>query len=410
MRKSPLAIVLLTVFIDLIGFGIVIPLLPIYADSFGATGWVIGAIMAAYSAMQFVFSPILGRLSDRVGRRPILLLSQFGAAASYAAFAYGSGMSDASLALWILFISRALGGVFGANIAVAQAAIADVTPPEKRTKRMGLVGLAFGLGFIFGPAIGAFASGFGASAPGWVAAALCGSNFLLAYFILPETRKMSEAAPSVGRRGWFDHWTLTMKTPGVGTLVGLFFVATFCFTAFETTLGLLIIRNLELDAESARQTSGYLFAYAGLIGALIQGWISGGSLVKRVGEKNLLTGGLALVSISLFMLPGARAMGGLLGALAILAVGSSVVRPPIFGLISRWTSEREQGANIGVAQSSASLARVIGPIIAATLFSSAAGAPYWLCGSIAGIAAIASIPLLRKDPTDANRPEVESGA
>ena len=154
MKKSPLLVILLTVFIDLVGFGIVIPLAPIYAESFGASGLMIGAIMAAYSLMQFVFSPILGRLSDRIGRRPVLLLSTFGATLSYAAFAVGSGMDAGSGALWILLLSRAFGGAFGANITVAQAAIADVTEPEKRTKRMGLVGLAFGLGFIFGPFLG----------------------------------------------------------------------------------------------------------------------------------------------------------------------------------------------------------------------------------------------------------------
>lgn len=410
MKKSPLLVILLTVFIDLVGFGIVIPLAPIYAESFGASGLMIGAIMAAYSLMQFVFSPILGRLSDRIGRRPVLLLSTFGATLSYAAFAVGSGMDAGSGALWILLLSRAFGGAFGANITVAQAAIADVTEPEKRTKRMGLVGLAFGLGFIFGPAIAGLVSGYGVAVPGWVAAGLCGANFVLACAILPETRpKEARGESSASKRG-LARLAQACRAPGVGVLILLFFVATFCFTAFETTLGLLVIQNLGLDAGEARVSAGYLFAYAGLIGAFIQGWISGGSLVARVGEKRLLTGGLLILSIALFLLPFAHKMGPLLGALALLAIGSSLVRPPIFGLISQWTSAAEQGATIGVAQSAASLARVIGPIVAAVLFKMNASTPYVLCGAIAAIAGIASHIALRNHETPSSQKEGEEGS
>ena len=184
-RKPSMLVIFLTVFIDLIGFGIVVPLVPMFSRHYGASGWLIGVIIASFSAMQFVFSPIWGRLSDRHGRRPILLISTAGAALSYVLFAIGSGFENHTFALGALLVSRVFAGACGGNITVAQAYIADITPPENRSKRMGLIGMAFGLGFIFGPAISGVALKFGgATAPGWTAAALCAANFLLAFAIL----------------------------------------------------------------------------------------------------------------------------------------------------------------------------------------------------------------------------------
>src|SRR5580700_5491163 len=193
MRKPSVLIIFLTVFIDLIGFGIVIPLLPIYAKNFNAPGWEIGALMSTFSLMQFVFAPMLGRLSDRIGRRPVLLTSTAGAAISYTIFAYGSGVQG-HVGLLLLFASRAFAGICGANIGVAQAYIADITPPADRSKKMGLIGMAFGLGFIFGPPLGGYArQHFGAAGPGWVAAGLCAANFILALILLPESRQPNSA-------------------------------------------------------------------------------------------------------------------------------------------------------------------------------------------------------------------------
>src|SRR5258706_10229163 len=189
MKKPSLLVVFLTVFIDLIGFGIVLPLLPIYSRNFGASPFMIGAIMASFSAMQFIFAPAWGRLSDRIGRRPVLLVSTAGAAASYAVFALGSGL-EGHIALMVVLGSRVLAGICGANITVAQAYIADITPPENRSKRMGLIGMAFGLGFIFGPALGGLGLKLGnLSTPGWIASAFCGANFLFAFARLPESWK-----------------------------------------------------------------------------------------------------------------------------------------------------------------------------------------------------------------------------
>src|SRR5438552_6380606 len=241
MKKPSLAIIFLTVFIDLIGFGIVLPLLPIYSRNFGAGGFMIGFIMASFSLMQFLFAPAWGRLSDRIGRRPVLLVSTAGAAMSYAVFALGSNLTGQA-ALIVVLGSRILAGICGANITVAQAYIADITPPEHRSRRMGLIGMAFGLGFIFGPVLsGVGMKLFGITGPGWIAASLCGANFFFALARLPESwRPTSE---HVAQRPRFTQWVHTFRLPRIGLLIVVFFLATFCFTCFETTLGLLVSQN-----------------------------------------------------------------------------------------------------------------------------------------------------------------------
>ncbi|MBI3878060.1 MAG: MFS transporter [Verrucomicrobia bacterium] len=380
MKKPSLAILFFAVFMDLVGFGIVIPLLTVYADSFGAPGWLVGVIMAAYSAMQFLCTPMWGRLSDRIGRRPVMLISSAGAAASYVLFAFGSGLQGHA-ALAVLFCSRIFAGSFGASVTVAQAYIADITPPSERSKRMGLVGMAFGLGFIFGPALGAFAaSKFGMTGPGWVAAGMCATNFTLACFLLPESRKPN--SEHVAQRPHLSQWAHTLRTPTVGFIIVLFFLATFCFTCFETTLGLLVKRNFQFDAKQV----GYLFAFAGVIGAAVQGG-GIGKLVRSMGEPLLITVSLLCVAVSLAPLPFARHLPELLVALAVLAIGSSLTRPPIFGLISILTHEHEQGATLGIAQSAGSLARIVGPIFAASLFDVHPSWPYLICAGISLVAA-----------------------
>ena len=395
MRKPSKLVIFLTVFIDLVGFGIVLPLLPIYSKNLGASGFAIGAIMAAYSAMQFLFAPLWGRLSDRIGRRPVLLVSIAGSALSYGLFAYGSTLAG-NAGLTILLISRILAGIGGANISVAQAYIADITPPEKRSQSMGLIGMAFGLGFIFGPAIGALAlRWFGIQGPGWMAAGFCIFDFFLALLILGESWNPG-AAPAT-QRPRFQQWSHTLAQPKIGLLVGLFFLATFAFTCFETTLGLLVARNFNLDAGKAEDAKaiGYLFAYCGIIGAFVQGGTIGRA-VKKLGEPRLIAISLFLTAASLAPLPFATGWTGLLVALALLAIGSSLARPPIFGMISILTPAHEQGGTIGVAQSIGSLARIAGPIFAATLFAVDPKIPYLACAGISLVAAVIAWAKLQK--------------
>ena len=405
-RKPSLLVVFLTVFIDLIGFGIVVPMVPILSRLYGASGLVIGAIIASYSAMQFLFAPILGRLSDRIGRRPVMLISTAGAALSYVLFAIGSGFENHTAALWALLVARVFAGICGGNITVAQAYIADITPPENRSKRMGLIGMAFGLGFIFGPAIGGVAMIlFGKTGPGWAAAAFCTANFLLAFFILAESLK--PASSQAARRPHFAQWGHTLAQPKIGLLILIFFLATFAFSCFETTLPFLVNDNFNLgitvDETKPVATVISLYVFCGIIGAVIQGGAIG-RLVKMFGEPKLISLSLFLTGISLILLPFIKGDGQLkwlavlhatdwqwikmLLALALLAVGTGLTRPPLFGLLSNLAPANEQGATIGVAQSAGALARIFGPIFAATLYTHVPMLPYVFCGGLAILAAL----------------------
>lgn len=394
MKKPSVLIIFITVFIDLIGFGMVLPLLPIFAKNLEASGLTIGLLMASFSAMQFLFSPVWGRLSDRVGRRPILLLSTAAAALSYAVFAIGSTMTGPA-ALVILFASRILAGICGANITVAQAYIADITPPEQRSAKMGLIGMAFGLGFIFGPAIGGLSMKLiGLAGPGLVAASFCLFNFVFAYLRLPESWKPGATqAAQRPRAAQFFH---TLAQPRVGLLIGLFFLATFCFTCFETTLGLLVSQNFNLDLRKPKDadTVTLLFSYAGIVGALVQGGAIGRA-VKKMGEPLLITVSLLLVAASIGPMPFARTWPALLFFLGLLSIGASLTRPPVFGMISNLTAATEQGVTLGVAQSAGSLARIAGPIFAATLFDFRPAIPYLICSGISLITAFIAWKYLR---------------
>ena len=223
---SPLVIIFLTVFIDLLGFGIIIPLLPFYAESYGASAFMVGLLGTSFSLMQFVFSPVWGRISDRIGRRPIILLGLAGSCASYLVLALAQSLA-------VIFVARIIGGIAGANIPTAQAYIADVTTPENRAKGMGLVGAAFGLGFIFGPALGGVLSHFGPAAPMWCASALCGANLLAAYFLLPESRHANPDRATLGRLEALRRATRDRR---LMLLLALYFIVTAAFSGFEATL------------------------------------------------------------------------------------------------------------------------------------------------------------------------------
>ncbi len=418
-RKPSLLIVFLTVFIDLVGFGIIVPLVPMYSRHYGASGLMIGIIIASFSAMQFIFSPIWGKLSDRHGRRPILLISTAGAAISYVIFAIASGHGS----IWLLLASRLFAGACGGNITVAQAYVADISKPEERSKKMGLIGMAFGLGFIFGPAIsGVMLKFFGATGPGWAAATLCALNFVLAYFILVESRK-PDSTP-VADRPRFSQWKHTLSQPKIGLLVFTFFLATFAFSCFESTLPLLVIDNFNLSQTTNEAAPAgtviSLFVFCGLLAAFIQGGAIG-KLVKKFGEPKLISASLIITGASLVLLPLVKGDGPLkwsavlrladqpwlmmLGALVLLSIGSSLSRAPLFGLLSNLTPANEQGATIGVAQSAGSLARIVGPLFATTLYVLTPKLPYVLCGGISIVAGIFAFQSLRGIIVPASVPE-----
>jgi MFS transporter, DHA1 family, tetracycline resistance protein len=392
MKRPSLLVIFLSVFIDLIGFGIVMPLLPIYSREFNAPGYLIGLIMASFSVMQFLFAPMWGGLSDRIGRRPVILISNAGSALAYAMFAYASSVGGQN-GLLLLLVSRIFAGVCGANLSVASAYIADVTPVERRSRGMALIGVAFGLGFIFGPAIGSFsARQWGLPGPGWVAAAICAANVLFAVFVLKESRGAN--SESAVKRPRFSQWTHTLSQPTVGFLVLLYFLAIFCFAAFETTFGLLV-EPLGYDEKNV----GYLIAYCGVVTALVQGAIH--RLVKKFGERRVIPTSLIGAGLGLLMLPFVTSKLGILVGLAVLAIGSGLNRAPTLGLLSILTPPNEQGAMQGVAQSAGSLARILAPVFAGSLFDVSHRAPYVICAAIAIVAGAVAWGKLYRAPVKA---------
>jgi DHA1 family tetracycline resistance protein-like MFS transporter len=242
---------------------------------------------------------------------------------------------------------------------------------------MGLIGMAFGLGFILGPALSGFTAGrFGLPGPGWVAAGLCAANFLLGCFILVESRQPnSEHAPA--RPKW-EQWVHTFQQPRLAVLISLFFLATFCFTCFESTLPLLLDKRFQYDERHV----GYLFAFCGLVAAVVQGGAIG-RLVKKFGEPQLILGSLLVVALSLAMIPYAPNLAGLLLGLGLFAAGSGLNRAPTMGMISMNSPASEQGATLGIAQSAATLARVLGPVFATSLYALYPPLPYLICAGIA---------------------------
>ena len=367
MKRSPLIVIFTTVFIDLVGFGIVIPVLPFYAEgtTFNATPRTVGLLFASYSIMQLIFSPILGGLSDRFGRRPVLFISIIGT---------GIGFLILGLAntLALLFIGRILDGITGGNISTAQAYIADITTKENRAKGMGLIGAAFGLGFIFGPAIGGILSRWGIHVPFFFAAGLCFANALLLYFTLPETVTPDHPARASATRGrGMSQLIRSLKQPRLAFVLVIYFMFVVAFSIMTTSFSLYVMFRFGYDA----QHTGYIFAYVGLISVIVQGGLIG-RLVKRFGELPLVVFGALCFSLSLFAVPYVGpAAGGLAGLLiggGVFALGNSLATPALTSLASKSVGESEQGTVLGVTQSVASLARAVGPSLAAVLINSRA--------------------------------------
>ena len=445
--KSALMIVFLVVFIDLLGFGIVIPLLPRYGDRYvkvllpseaangvegesRASGAVLGLLMASFSAMQFFFAPVWGRISDRVGRRPILLVGLVGSVLFYLLFGYASDLPAewAALALTLLFVSRIGAGVAGATIASAQAVIADCTTPERRKHGMALIGAAFGIGFTFGPLVGfaslsLFPDNHGAI--GYAAAALSFLALILGLLLLPETRHFEEAPPL--RRRWFD-WRTTrevLSRPALAPIVLIFFLATLGFGGFEPTLALLIKDTLHLD----EQNSFLVFAYVGLVLVLTQGLLYR-RLANRLSEVTFMAMGISLMSLGLVMLGGVTWMGAeytaslgekwtaaehpqefrlllgcMLASMTLAVIGFAFLTPSAQALISRRSDPAKQGEILGVNQSAASLARILGPVFGLILYKLTPShlLPY-LFGAALLLVMLPLLPRIRREDTSISLP------
>ncbi len=386
MSRSPLLIIFLVVFIDLLGFGIVLPLLPRYGEHFAASKWMLGALMASFSAMQFLFAPLWGRLSDRIGRRPVLLIGLAGSAVFYFLFARithvgNTGPIYGMSPLFWLFVTRIGAGIAGATIPTAQAYIADSTEKSNRGKGMAIIGAAFGIGFTFGPLLGAASLLFateetGPSAwPGYLAAVLSATAFGFAVAMLPESLKGSVTPQERGPL--FDRRALqkALVRPHIGAILAAVFLTTFAFAQFETTLSLL--------TKQLGQTDGYnflTFAYIGLILTIAQGGLVR-KLIPRWGEFWMGLAGIALMSAGLLLLGWTSQQSSMTLVYAVLpvaVVGYSATTPSLQALLSLCAGDDEQGGILGVGQSMSALARILGPLIALPMQGINLALPYWV--------------------------------
>ena len=378
---TPLIIILVTVFIDLLGFGIIIPLLPFYAESFHASALTIGLLSTVFSLMQFLFSPIWGRWSDRVGRKPIILVGLLGSCLSYLGLALSTSLA-------MLFVARIIGGIAGANIPTAQAYIADVTTPENRARGMGMVGAAFGLGFIFGPAIGGVLTRFSPETPMFFASALCFTNFVAAWFLLPESRPVNASTKSLGRMEAFRH---AAKQPSLLLLLSLFFLVTLAFSGFEATFAIFSEARFGFTAS----TIGFVFAFIGVVLATVQGLLVGRA-VKRIGERRLIPLAIFAIALGIGLIPFVWNVPTLLGALGVLAVGMGFNNPSLTSMVSRLADPDDQGGILGLASSLGSLGRVVGPAFGGYLYDAyGMTTPYLTAASLMLVAFAVSVMGLR---------------
>lgn len=347
---SPLFVIFFTVFIDMVGFGIVIPVLPLYAEHFHATPLQIGWLTGIYSGMQIIFTPLLGRLSDRVGRRPVLIVSLIGTAIGFLVMGWAGSLT-------LLFVARIIDGATGGNISTAQAYIADVSTPENRSRSMGLIGAAFGLGFTFGPMIGGILSKISYGAPFFFAAALAAINVVLLYFILPESlsqeyRSRPHERTKLAEVFQHGHGRL------FGTIVITYFFTITGFAIMTTLFALLTEKRFGYDA---RQT-GYIFGFIGIISVILQGGLIG-RLVKMFGETALARTGLLFLAVSMVLLPLVHTLALLLTVCGMIAIANGLVNPTLNGLASQMIDRSWQGRALGLMQSAGSVGRLVGPLL-----------------------------------------------
>jgi DHA1 family tetracycline resistance protein-like MFS transporter len=350
MSAPRLFVIWLTVFIDLVGFGIIMPILPGYAQRFGAHGIGYGALIGAFSLMQFLSTALLGRLSDRIGRRPILLTTMLLNAGGYLLFAFAPSYG-------LLLVARLVSGFAGGNISAAQAYIADITTAEDRSKGMGLIGMAFGLGFTVGPGIGSLAVRLGGhAAPGLVAVALSLINFVSAYFILPESLREEHR---VAREVWpFRHMAEALAHPELRPLMLVWAIAPFAFAGY--TVGLPLWAAARLGWKEAEL--GYFFIIVGLVAASVQGGLFR-ILTRRYGDRRLLIAGMLGMAVSIGVVPFLGTTRAVYAWTVVLAFSNSIMSPAATGLVSTFAAANEQGTVLGVAQSLSALGRFSGPEI-----------------------------------------------
>jgi MFS transporter, DHA1 family, tetracycline resistance protein len=393
-KRSPLLLMALTILVDFTGFGLILPLLPFWAQHLGAAPIGIGLLLAIYAAAQFVFTPILGTLSDRYGRKPIILLSLLIEALSLALTAQAGSFP-------VLLLARLIGGLGASNIGSAQAVVADVTAPNERARGMGFIGAAIGLGFVIGPALGGVLAPLGATLPFWVAAGVALVNATLVALFLPETRravKIEEVSKRKSNKGLsivFSGWRSAVKHPIVLRLVLVNLLFTLAFTAMESIFALFTQRTFGWGASE----NGYVFTFVGVIVVIMQGGLVG-QLVKRWGEQRVLVAGLIMLATGLLLLAFSSQLSWLLMGLGILSIGDGAVTPTVSTLLSFASTAQTQGETLGFSQGMAGLGRSIAPVIATSAFALSGPTTPFIGGGIlvvlAAVLAFASVSSIHK--------------
>jgi DHA1 family tetracycline resistance protein-like MFS transporter len=396
MKNSRLGIIFVTVFIDLVGFGMILPLTPYLATKFNASAVEVAMLLSVYSLMQFICSPIWGRISDRIGRRPVLLVSLLGSSLSHLAFAFSNSY-------WLLFAARLFAGAFTANISTAMAYIADVTPEKERSKSMGIIGAAFGMGFVLGPAIGGGLShvGFmlgenpplGMSFPALGAALICFVNFLIAIRRLteslpPEKRVVRQLGSRI--RSLFAGF----QKPVVGSLMLVYFLGGLGMANMESTLGLHLKDQFAWSLERA----SYMFAVVGIVMAFCQGYLIR-KFMPKFGERNILIAGVVFSALGMAGMAMAHSIPLLAAGIITLTVGISFINPSVVGCISLLTPSDHQGGTLGQTQSLSALGRIIGPLMGGYFYQTVTVyTPFWAGSAIFVLAGLLLIPVFNRIP------------
>lgn len=392
--RSRLSVIFFTVLVDLIGFGIIIPILPYYAQRLGAGGFGLGALMGVYSLMQFVATALLGRTSDRVGRRPILLATMVCNALGYLLFAVAHSYP-------MLFAARVVSGFAGGNISAAQAYIADITSPAERSRGMGVIGAAFGLGFIIGPAVGGLSAHYlGPAAPGLVAAGLSLANFVSAYLILPESLRLEHRTT---RATWdFSHIGEAIRDPRLGPLMAAWAIAPFAFAGYSVALPLWA--GVRFGWHEAQL--GWLFTVIGLTAALVQGYLFG-KLARRTGDRALLVVGGFGMAVAIAVLPAVHTTGTLYAWTVVLAFANSIFGPAASGLVSILADPTEQGTVLGAAQALSALGRLLGPFVIGWAYDVSATAAFLTAGGVMVLGGLATLRVPKADHRSEEVPGAE---
>jgi len=388
VQRRTLTLIFLTVFLDLLGVGILIPILPFLVRQFQSDATTVGLLSLSYSAAQFVATPILGVLSDRYGRRPILVFSIFGSAMGYFLFGWAGS-------LWLMFFARIVDGITGGNISTAQACIADISSPEDRAKNFGIIGMAFGLGFIIGPALGGFLSKIDIHAPAYAAGGMALVTSLFAYFLLPETLPVERR--KAGAAEWSDLNPLrpvvaAFRNEALRALLVSLFLLNFAFAALQTNFSLFTLARFSWGPED----NAWVFAFIGLMVAFNQGFLVR-KLLPIWKERPLALAGYAFFALGFLWIAVAPAGWMMYPASGLIAVGSSFTNPTLTAFISQRVSDREQGSMLGTTQAVLSLTRVVGPLWAGLVFDHfGTGAPYSTGAVFIVVAALCAWPVLRK--------------